>query len=147
MAIQFKLAGRNGIAERLALLRAQTPQKSERALRAMANQVVSIAKRSFNDSSLRPAPWAPRKGKPRKGQGTALLKHYGLLSRLAPGIMSVSATDAIVGTSVPYAIFHQVGTSRIPARPFFPFVGASKAQLTPSAKDACMAILDKYFAL
>jgi phage gpG-like protein len=147
MAIQFKLAGRDGIAERIAKLRAQCPQKAERALRAMANQVVAHARRAFNDPSFRPAPWKERKGKRRKGQGNAILKDRGLLSRLAPGIMSVSATDAIVGTSVPYAIFHQVGTTHIPARPFFPFVGASKAQLTPVTKAACLAILQKNFAL
>jgi len=32
-------------------------------------------------------------------------------------IRDITATQAVLGTSVPYGVFHQLGTKRMPARP------------------------------
>jgi len=95
------------------------------ALKAMGEVVVSMAMRAFTDASLRPSAWAPlapRTIQRRKqdGRGTAPLLRTGLLSR-SPRVASLSSHSVVVGSDRPYAAFQQLGTGRIPARPFFPF--------------------------
>ena len=94
------------------------------------------AKRRFVEGNAPDGtPWQPlarprgrkRDRKKRKGQGADKpLRDTGLLmaSLTASGVGApqhverVTESGMIFGTSVPYASFHQHGTSRIPARPF-----------------------------
>jgi phage gpG-like protein len=116
-------------------------------LDAVGQHVVGIAKRSFNDQSLRVAPW-PQKKRP---NGQPLLKLTGNLWQ-SLRVISAGATKVTVGSDRPYAAIHQLGgtirrpemrptnkkalywpgaahpvkrvkaaTIAIPARPYFPF--------------------------
>jgi phage gpG-like protein len=101
-------------------------KNTQPALRAAGVVVVEMTKRAFNESQLRPEPWAPLKAatlaqKRRLGKSNAILKRDGALWR-SPRIISVDGRRVIVGTDRFYARFHQLGTKKgIPARPFFPW--------------------------
>ena len=103
-------------------------------LSAMGLAVASLATRSFTNPALRASAWAPRKKKyPHK-----LLLEKGTL-RSSLRLISASDTQAEVGSDRPYAAYHQLGTSKMPARPFFPFDPAGLA--TPKAREAVDRVL------
>jgi phage gpG-like protein len=76
--------------------------------------------------------WAPlsvdyQKWKERHFPGQPILQRTGVLrdslvwggSSVGPdGIFEASPTTVVVGTAVPYGVFHQTGTPKMPARPF-----------------------------
>jgi phage gpG-like protein len=123
-------------------------------LEQMGLSLASIAQRAFNDASLRPSAWAPR----RSGDGDRpLLKRSGLLWK-SPRIAALDDRRVTVGSDRPYASAHQFGTGAytirpkskralfwpgarhpvkavhhpgLPARPFFPFDTSGK--ITPTA--------------
>lgn len=107
-------------------------------LDAMGTELVGIAKRSFNDSGLRVAPWPPKK----KPNGQPLLKLTGNLWH-SLRVVAADARSVSVGSDRPYAAIHQLGgtirrrsrkrswTIEMPARPFFPF--DSNGNLAPFA--------------
>lgn len=108
-------------------------KRPEPVLRAVGLVVVSVAQRSFTEASLRPSAWAPLapstlKQRKAQGRGSSPLLKTGLLSR-SPRIGSVSSTVEVVSDR-PYAAYHQLGTKKAPARPFFPFTKSGK----PTAK-------------
>lgn len=118
---------------RKALKSAAKPQP---ALRAAGEVLVQMAKRSFDEPALRPAPWRPLKAstqraKARKGKSSALLKSSGTLWR-SLRVIGVDSTTVTIGSDRPYAAYHQLGTRHIPARPFFPVT--SQGNLTAPAK-------------
>ncbi len=128
MKINITQTGALDAATKLAVLK-----KPERVLRAIGLVVVSASQRAFTDASLRPSAWAPLapstiKQRRAEGRGTAPLLKTGLLSR-SPRIGSVSPSVEIVSDR-PYAAYQQLGTKRMPARPFFPF----DAQGRPTAR-------------
>jgi phage gpG-like protein len=121
---------------------------------AMGMAVISLAKRAFNDPSLRPTPWKAKK------DGTASrLRDTGTLAK-SPRIALASQTGVTVGSDRLYAAIHQLGGktppriirpvkgkalkipgigfrkkvnhpgSDIPARPYFPFDATGR----PTAK-------------
>jgi phage gpG-like protein len=132
---------------------------------AMGLAIISIAKRSFNDASLRPTAWSPlANGQP------ARLRKSGTLAKSARVIL---ATDdsVTVGSDRLYAAIHQLGGktaartisakngkalkipgigfrksvkhpgSKIPARPYFPFYASG--QPSPTATTAILQVLEK----
>jgi phage gpG-like protein len=98
----------------------------------------SLAQRSFNESSLRPASWAALKpatlkAKAKKGRSSNILQATGAL-KASPkvGVVNAAAGTVQVGTDRPYGQFHQLGTKHLPARPFFPV--DKSGNLTPRAR-------------
>ena len=74
--------------------------------------------------SGRPMPWAPLaystiKEKMRKGYSPKPLIRTGLLR--ASMAQNISTKGFRIGTAVPYAKYHQLGTKNIPARPYLVF--------------------------
>ncbi len=103
-------------------------QAQTRALWYIGQAVSSRAQQAFRTSAFRPSPWAPR---------TAQTAKHPLLIR--SGNLRQSITwrfngndSVVVGSPVQYAIYHQMGTKRMPARPFLPF--DEYGQLTPEMK-------------
>lgn len=123
-------------------------------LEAMGMVLVSRTQGAFNDSSVRPAAWAPTK------TGHSILKKHGTLYQ-SIRITGLTATEVRVGTDRPYASYHQFGTKAheikarlkkalfwngaahpvkkvqhpgLPARPFFPF--DSSGRMTMPAQEA-----------
>ena len=95
---------------------------------------------TWKESSRRPAPWPPLAEKTvrRKGHGK-LLYDTGKLRdsiRMDPP----TANEAKVGTDAPYAIYHQKGTGKMPARPFIPV--SPEGKLTPQTERACGAAME-----
>lgn len=113
-------------------------------LEAMGLQLASIGARSFNDASLRVAPWAPLKpgtlaGKIKAGKSSAILKRDTLLYRsLIRPDMVTGRRSVTIKIDRPYASYHQFGApkQKIPARPFLPFIGTTEAAvLAPWARE------------
>jgi phage gpG-like protein len=103
----------------------------------MGLAVVQLAKRSFTNPSIRPSAWAPRKDKkPHK----LLMETPGSGLYVSMRLLSVTDTAAHVGTDKDYAVYHQLGTGKMPARPFFPFDSNGKA--TPRAAEAVRRALE-----
>ncbi len=119
-------------------------------LEAMGLAVVAISQRAFNDSSLRPSAWAPK-----RGGGAATLKLTGTLWR-SVRITGLTNSSVTVGSDRKYAAIHQFGGTiipkskkrlafsiggqmvfaksvKIPARPFMPF---TRSDFTDRAKKA-----------
>ncbi len=87
-----------------------------KALEDIGARVASEATRAFRESKLRPSPWAPRKDKTSKHP---LLIKSGLLWRSFRS--RVTGPDTVtVGSDREYAKYHQLGTKKMPARPFYP---------------------------
>jgi hypothetical protein len=106
--------------------------------------VVSLATRSFNDPSVRAAPWSPLKestlaAKIREGTSTAILKRHGVLWRSYRVIETTNNTvrvgsDRATPGGLSIASIQQFGTTRIPARPMLPIWGTAESNvLTPLA--------------
>ena len=88
------------------------------ALQWIGEHVASDTSRAFKSPSLRPAPRAPRKS---GGKHPLLIKHptSGLWKSFGSYL---KGTDrVVVYTDKEYAGYHQFGTKKMPARPFFPF--------------------------
>ncbi|MCX6901701.1 MAG: phage virion morphogenesis protein [Verrucomicrobia bacterium] len=117
----------------------EAARRAAPVLRAGAQELVNIARRSFRDPSLRAAPWAARKSddpkttygpdaRRRNAAGKVngkplLIKTTSLLRSLR--VLSVTNDRAIAASDRPYARAHQFGypPRNLSARPFFPFVG------------------------
>lgn len=135
-------------------------------MEAVGHALVSLTRRAFDDSSLRPAPWADR-GK--DSGGHALLKKSGTLQR-SIRVTTFSANSVSVGSDRVYAAIHQFGGTitakagpnltfkigdrwiskpsvTIPARPFFPLTSSS-GQITSEGEEAVKEVyrikLQKY---
>lgn len=113
-------------------------------MKAIADDVRDMTREAMIPGTLRPAQWAPlskdyAKWKYRKtGVGVVNLV---LSGRLGDSITSVlnSPTESEVFSTVEYAEAHQVGSGRLPARPYFPVVGG---RLTQYAEDRIYLIID-----
>lgn len=130
-------------------------RKPQKAMDAIAEELVLMTKRAFTDESLRPTPWP----------GSATLVRSGTLSR-SPRKIESSDTHALIGTDRPYAAAHQFGSKPhiieaknkkalfwkgakhpvksvkhpgLPPRPFFPFDRLGKA--TDKAVKLCEDML------
>ena len=116
-------------------------QAQSRALWYIGQAVASRATQAFRTAAFRPSPWAPRK---KKGDGHPLLIRSGNLRQSITWRFNGS-DSVVVGSPARYAIYHQMGTKRMPARPFFPI--DERGQLTPTAqrdiKDNVEAIYKK----
>lgn len=114
-------------------------RKNKYVAEAMGLAIVGLAIRSFNDPSVRAAPWAPLTEatlakKIEEGTSTAILKRHTLLFR-SWRVVEATSDFVRVGSDRFYAAFHQWGTKRgLPARPMLPLLGTPEAaQLTPLA--------------
>jgi phage gpG-like protein len=112
---------------------------------AMGLAIVSLTMRSFNDESVRAAPWAPLSEmtiarKIAEGTSTAILKRHVVLAR-SWRITELTGNYVKVGTDRFYAKFHQFGTDHIPARPMLPLQGGpDNASFTPLAIDRMASV-------
>ena len=117
-----------------ALARAQ-----RKALEDIGAHVASEATRAFREPALRPSPWAPRKDK--KAKHPLLIQSGDLRQNFRS---EVTEPDTVtVGTKVKYAGYHQHGTKKMPARPFFPI--DKTGQLTPRMMRKINADVEKAF--
>ncbi len=115
--------------------------------RKLAHVLVEDAKQSFDDPSNRPEPWKPRKS----GGDWALLKKTGSLknsiklAHLNSDSAEITASPSYTSPSGTfyqgYAKFHQFGTKRIPARPFFALT--KKGHLTDRMNSLFEYIINK----
>ena len=110
----------------------------EQALLDIGAEVVSRANRAFKTESLRPSPWAPRK----HNYPHQILQKSGAMKK---GIgAKLRGTDTVVvGTPAEYAGYHQFGTKRMPARPFFPI--DKNGQLVPGMERKIQRVIEKDF--
>lgn len=103
---------------------------------AIGLALISLARKAFTQSDLRPSAWPAL-----HGGGTATLYKTGTLAK-SPRVISVSGSGVSVGSDRRYAAIHQLGGktkahvirgkkgqeigqhpgSKIPARPYFPFL-------------------------
>lgn len=103
---------------KLADLPACLARAQKRALQAIGEAVATRAKMAFRTTGLRPSPWAPRR--PSKADdGHPLLIRGGVLIHSIG--WRLDGNDAVtIGSSHAYSLYHQFGTRKMPARPFFP---------------------------
>jgi phage gpG-like protein len=123
-------------------------------LEAMGVQLVSLTKRAFSDSSLRPSAWPARTS----GGTNSLLRKSGALWQ-SIRITELTNNSVTVGTDRVYAAIHQLGGKitakpgkrlvfslngkkifakeiKMPARPFFPFTSNGTMISTAQANRA-----------
>lgn len=118
-----------------ALARAQ-----RKALLSIGAHVASEATRAFREPTLRPSPWVPRKDK--KARHPLLIKSGSLRQSMS---WRITAPDTVqIGSDKKYAGYHQQGTKKMPARPFFPI--DKSGQLTPRIMGKINADIEKAFA-
>jgi phage gpG-like protein len=111
---------------------------------AMASAVQNIATRSFRMPALRPSPWAPLKPYTlkRKGGKRSLLIDFGALIRSLEDktrAIVIEPDHAEIGTDRHYAPYLQLGTKKMPARPFLP-VTPDNALTERAARDVQNAL-------
>jgi phage gpG-like protein len=97
-------------------------------LRAAGAALAAASTRTFREPDFRPAPWAPLKPetlKRKKGRGGILIDNALLWRSILAA--EPSGNEVEVGTDRTYALFHQFGTRRMPARPFIPVQGDTLA--------------------
>ena len=117
-----------------ALARAQ-----ERALQDIGAAVASRATRAFRSEPLRPSPWAPRKD--RKAKHPLLIKSGALRQSIN---WKLEGDDTVViGSDKKYAQYHQHGTKKMPARPFFPV--DKNGRLVPEMERKINRTVEKVF--
>lgn len=89
-------------------------------LEAAGAALAGVATRAFRDEALRPSEWAPlAESTLRRKRGGGPLIDTGALYRSV--IAQAPGRDSIeVGSDREYSLFHQWGTRKMPARPFFP---------------------------
>ena len=114
-----------------ALKRLADPALMGRCTLAAATVVSSLGQRAFDETSLRPSPWAPRASA--KGGNHPLLLKSGTM-RQSIFVRQEGNTAARIGTPVIYGATHQLGSKdgKTPARPFFPVLNNA---LTGNATD------------
>lgn len=101
---------------------------------AAATALAGLAVRAFDETGLRPTPWAPRK----KSKGTHPLLILSGTMRQGIHARQEGKTAARLGTPVIYGATHQLGRDGIPARPFFPVLND---QLTGRANQEIGGVL------
>lgn len=91
-------------------------QVKTRILAYAGQAVASRSTQAFRTASFRPSPWAPRKN---PGDRHPLLIRSGNL-RHSISWKFLNDRAVVVGSNQKYSLYHQHGTRRMPARPFFP---------------------------
>lgn len=89
-----------------------------RSLRYIGATVASRATRAFREAALRPSIWAQRKPS-KRDDGHPLLIRSGAM-RQSIGWRIAGPDTVRIGSDKQYAIYHQTGTKKMPARPFYP---------------------------
>ena len=110
-----------------------------RALAAIGTEVTSRTTLAFRTASMRPAPWAPRKPSKRDDGHPLLIRSGGLQKNFRSEV--TGHDTVVVGTMVEYARYHQFGTKKMPARPFFPFDKAGR--IVPAMERKIKGILER----
>ncbi|MBI1941032.1 MAG: phage virion morphogenesis protein [Acidobacteria bacterium] len=133
------------------------------ALKQIADDFREMIARQFaSEGRAEGTPWAPRhhpsvpsslrrgipirsggvvKTRPGQAQGLPLLVRTGALLRslTAPGaaghVERFEDHSLAIGTSLPYALFHQTGTRRMPARPIIVLSGARSERWVEIVRD------------
>ena len=118
----------------VALARAQ-----RQALMDIGQAVTSRATLAFRSPPMRPSPWVPRKPSKRDDGHPLLIKSGSLRQSIG---WKLDGRDTVVsGTDRKYAGYHQTGTKRMPARPFFPV--DRSGNLTPQMKSKINKLVEK----
>ena len=95
------------------------------ALNKIGKAVAAYAQDAIKNPGLRPSPWAPRK---KSYKHPPLLRSTGMYNKISYRV--TGRGTVIVGSPHVYSIYHQMGTKKMPARPFFPFY--RNGQIMPS---------------
>jgi phage gpG-like protein len=92
-------------------------KQPEKLLKAIGVGLVGLTKETFNNASLRPQPWVPKKD----GSKATLKSREASLWRSIK-VQSVTKANVKIGSDRPYAAIHHLGgkTRPMPARPYFP---------------------------
>ena len=90
------------------------------ALLQIGKTIRNHTREAFNEPSKRPAPWAPRKASKRDDGHPLLIRSGELRNNFRYRLNGDAAV--VVWTKAKYAGYHQFGTKKMPARPFFPFL-------------------------
>lgn len=116
-------------------------QQPEKLLKAVGVGIVGLAKEAFNNASLRPIPWVPKKD----GSKATLKSREATLWRSLK-VQSVNKRNVRVGSDRPYAAIHQLGgkTRPMPARPYFPIYND---KLTVHGAKRTKDIIDAYMQM
>ena len=116
------------------------------ALLEIGNIVKTHARDAIKGKAPRPSPWPPRK---KNYKHPPLLKSTNMWNSIDS---KVTGPDTVaVGTPHEYAIYHQFGTKRMPARPFIPIdrqgqiMPSVMAQITHKIQEAYAAEIRKVF--
>ena len=125
-------------ARKMADLPARMAAAKKRALEDIGQAVVSRTTLAFRTPSIRPLRWEPRKD---KATHPLLIKHpHGGLRQSIR--WELDGPDAVVvGTDKEYAKYHQFGTRRMPARPFFPIT--QYGRLTPEMENKIKRVVER----
>lgn len=95
------------------------PAAMARAKRVALEEIGSLVERHAKDAikgkAERPSPWAPRK---KNYKHAPLLKSTTMWGNIKHRI--TGQDTVVIGTSAAYAPYHQLGTKKMRARPFFP---------------------------
>lgn len=119
----------------------------KRALRAGAVVLARATQLAWREPGRRPKEWAPLAASTVRAKG-----HDEILVGVPPGhlkdsfvVGEVTDAAATVGTDVGYALYLQMGTKRMPARPFVPVTeeGRLTDQAAREIKEAMEGVLKR----
>ncbi len=120
-------------------------------LAAIAEGLRLAMTRQFDTQGANSGGWAPLKQatvdeKVKKGLDPRILRaserlRYSLIRKFDPDHIEqpLSSTSLRFGSRVPYGIYHQTGTSRMPARPPLALSAADRVMLVKAAQRAIIA--------
>lgn len=107
-----------GLEQKLADFPVRLAAAQKRILEYIGAAVQSRTTQAFRTASFRPSPWAPRKPSKRDDGHPLLIRSGSLRQSIS---WRIEDDDTVtVSTDRKYAAFHQHGTKKMPARPFFP---------------------------
>ncbi len=131
----------SGIDKMLADIPARLAVAQRRALQAIGQSVASRATQAIRTVSLRPATWPPRKPS-KRDDGHPLLIKSGAMRQSISWRLEGEDT-VVVGSDKEYARYHQEGTKRMPARPFFPI--DRNGQLVPGMASKIQRTVERIY--
>lgn len=130
MKLGIKLRGISELMDKLQALLDDSLRRS--VVDAMAAELLAVTESNFRSERLRPATWAPlaESTLKRKKKDTGMLINHGTMVR-GFSVENATAEGAEIANTQKYAVYHQFGTKKMPARPFVPVTGEYGSNLEP----------------
>lgn len=130
MSASIHVAGMEELGRALRAL--GSAEAAERVARLGGEQLRTMAELNFRSPRMRPAKWPALKDSTlKRKKGTRPLVDTGTLMRSLE-VRGASASGVEVASTQDYANYHQYGTKKMPARPFFPITGEYGGDATPT---------------